>query len=257
MLFLNHCDNLRIMTASKKLLCQVLVKIQENKAKNLHPLLVFDLDSTLYDVSPRSQKIVHDFAEIHENMKKFPKACSLLKQVSVLREDWGIKTAIIRAGITDESPEFYQSMMTHWKKHFFSNEYLKYDKPYPGAVEFVNKAYDLGAQIIYLTGRDVHRMGEGSAHVLVESGFPLEGKQSSLILKPNKEMDDALFKKDCFEHYAIEKHGYIAFFENEPVNINLVNNHFNHIDIIIFESTHSGQEEHPDHLPRIQDFIFE
>ncbi|GAH00209.1 unnamed protein product, partial [marine sediment metagenome] len=54
-------------------------------------------------------------------------------------------------------PEFallLKEMIDSWRKKFFNGEYLKYDEPVPGSVEFVNELSDSGALIIYLTGRD-------------------------------------------------------------------------------------------------------
>ena len=63
-------------------------------AQNMRTLAVFDLDSTLFNVSTRSQKILHEFAATHQH--------EVLKNIEVHHTDWGIKEALFRHGYTIE-----------------------------------------------------------------------------------------------------------------------------------------------------------
>jgi hypothetical protein len=198
-----------------------------------------------------------DFAEIPENQQRFPDQVKHFKNIKVERKDWGIKDSLIRAGLDGHHPEFQEKVRDFWRETFFSNDYLKYDKPYPGAVKYVKALYESGAEIIYLTGRDVHRMGEGSHKVLRDWDFPLDDKKSKLVLKPHRSMDDALFKKDWFQNLGTETHKKIWFFENEPVNINLIQEHSPQVEIIFFDSTHSRQAKAPENIPAIMHFLLD
>jgi hypothetical protein len=130
---------------------------------------------------------------------------------------------------------------------------LKYDGPYEGAIAFVSELYQLGATIIYLTGRDVARMGRGTEESLAQWNFPL-GKRVHLALKPDKEMDDAEFKRDYLMSLPREN-SEIWFYENEPVNIELVLREVNHVRVVYFDSVHMEKAEPPGpHIPRIRDF---
>lgn len=244
------------MADAKELLCQILVKIEENQSQKLSSLLVFDLDSTLFDVSPRIQKILRDFASIPEFREKYAKACSVLEHIETQSTDWGIKDAIIRSGLVHEDHEFYEAVRQFWRTYFFSNEYIHHDKAYPGALDFVNSAFHAGAQIAYLTGRDQHRMGLGSRQVLLEQGFPLDDQQAVLALKPHKDHEDAEFKKTWFVENQYQKHANTWFFENEPVNLHLVDEHLKDVQLVFFESTHSRQKEPLAHVPTIRDYLF-
>lgn len=249
------------MTPSTKALRQVLVKIRENKRQGRDSLAVFDLDSTLFDVGPRLEKILSDFASLPEAQKKFPAQIPFFKEMRVEKKDWGIKDALIRAGLDGHHPEFQESLRDFWRRTFFSNEYLEHDVPYPGAVEYVQALYQEGAEIVYLTGRDVARMGEGSKRVLEKWQFPVNDSNARLELKPSREMDDAAFKTEWFLALPEGQYGSIWFFENEPVNVNsmLVKaSHMNPpVEIIFFDSTHSRREEAPEDLPRIMHFLLE
>lgn len=220
-------------------------------------LLVFDLDSTLFDVSPRLEKILLDFSDVDEHQRLYPEACKILKNVKTLRSDWGIKNALIRAGLDDHHPSFQESLRDFWNLRFFSNEYLHYDQPYEGAVDFVQKCHSAGSHIAYLTGRDQHRMGRGSEDVLLKWDFPLNGHTANLVLKPQAGLDDAEFKTDWFRSVPYKAYEKIWFFENEPVNVNMVAQHLSHIELVFFHSTHSGQQEAPEEIPRIIHYLFE
>jgi hypothetical protein len=245
------------MTQPSQYLDQTLTELKRLQSSGQRGLAVFDLDSTLFDVSPRLKKILHDFAMDPDHRARFPDACQILEKAETFRSDWGIKDAVIRAGLDSHHPEFHQALKQFWLQHFFSNEYLDFDIPYEGAVEFVQEVAQIGADIVYLTGRDVHRMGEGSRDVLLKWEFPLQAPQSQLVLKPQKGMDDAEFKSQWFAQLPLGHYEKIWFFENEPVNVNLVRLQHQHIEVVFFESTHSRKAEAPKDLPRILNFLIQ
>lgn len=217
---------------------QSLKSILTTAAEKPRTVCVFDLDSTLFNVSHRTQRILREFAELHK-----PE----LKKVEILHTDWGLKESLVRAGYKfDENPELHQTLRDFWVDRFFTNEYLHFDIPYCGAVSYVQHLHAIGCEIHYLTGRDVARMGIGTMEVLKKWGFPVEEK--NLHLKPHRSMDDHQFKVDwvndrfSLEQYPSDKSP-IYFFENEPVNINLLGKLRPDIHIVQLDTTHSRQEE--------------
>jgi hypothetical protein len=239
---------------SKKYLKQVL---ETSKALGSKSLAVFDLDSTLFDVRPRALKVIQSFCELEEIQQRFPDSLELLKTVQLLASDWGLKPAVERAGLGSHSHEFHQALKNHWRQTFFTNEYLHHDIPYEGSVEFVQKLHAGGSLIVYLTGRDIERMGQGSQEVLQKWSFPLETPSAQLVLKPKKGMDDAQFKSDWFATLQTQDLHKIWFFENEPANIHLVRKCHSHVDVVFFESTHSGRAQPPIDLPTILHFLMD
>ncbi len=214
-------------------------------AQNMRTLAVFDLDSTLFNVSTRTQKILLDFAHLHSKED--------LKSIEVFHTDWGIKEALMRGGYHfDEHIEFHTQLKDFWFEHFFSNKYLQYDVPYPGAIEFVLELANAGAEILYLTGRDVHRLGQGSKDVLLKWGFPCSDKQ--LILKPHRSMNDELFKRDWFIDLDRSYFQKVYFFENEPVNINAVLQSCPDVEIIFLDTTHARKQTVTAPITRIPNF---
>ncbi|WP_295904959.1 HAD family hydrolase [uncultured Bdellovibrio sp.] len=236
------------------MLSQILVNIQDLTKQGKKSLVVFDLDSTLFDVSPRVERILLDFAAAPINQKRFPEQVALFNKIKTMRTDWGIQNALQRAGLDGHHPEFQEAVREYWQKHFFSNHYLQFDNPYEGAIEFVQAVDQAKAEIVYLTGRDVERMGTGSVEILHQWGFPLH-ERAKLVLKPHRSMDDAQFKTDYFVEAEKKDYAKIYFFENEPVNLHHLMQFCPHVEMIFFESTHAGKAEPPEDLPRIMNFL--
>lgn len=242
---------------SQAYLSQILVKIAALEKQNKRGLLVFDLDSTLFDVSPRVEKILIEFAKDESKARKYPEHCRLLANIRTSRSDWGFQDALVRAGLDGHHPEFQKDLRDFWYERFFSDSYLQYDLPYEGAVEFVQALYKFSnTKIAYLTGRDQHRMGVGSPEILEKWNFPLRpSERAELVLKPHKSLDDAEFKKDWFLQPEAQGFDHVWFFENEPVNVHLVRKECPHVEVVFFESTHSGKAEPPIDIPRIFNFL--
>ncbi len=233
------------MSKNHSKLNEILKISHDLRAQNKRSLAVFDLDSTLFNVSTRTQQILFEFAEL--------KNLSELKNVIVKKEDWGIKESVIRAGYTLEThQDLLIELRDFWREKFFSNEYIHYDIPYSGAVSYVLELAESGCEILYLTARDQQRMGQGSMEVLRKWGFPCEPQQ--LVLKPSKTLDDELFKNDWFLQLDKKPFEKIYFFENEPVNINAVAKSSPEVEIIFLDTTHARKQEVHPALARIKHF---
>jgi hypothetical protein len=242
------------MSGASALLSNILKQVRELHAQGAKSLVVFDLDSTLFDVSPRLERILLDFAANPINKLRFPQQVALLKDIKTERKDWGIRNALERAGLDGHHPEFQEAVFTYWHKNFFSNHYLQFDAPYEGAVEYVKRLKELGADIAYLTGRDVERMGTGSVEILKAWDFPLDD-HAKLVLKPHRSMDDAEFKTDWFLDSSMQTYKKIWFFENEPLNLVSLKARAPSVEMIFFESTHAGKAEPPVDIPTIMNFL--
>ncbi len=220
-------------------------------------LLVFDLDSTLYDVSPRTQKILVDFANEPHNKSQFPQETELMKAINVNPSDWGVRTSVERLPFISPPPnEFLLGIKNYWMERFFDNSYLHHDTPYSGAVDFVKHfASNPGNDIVYLTGRDMRRMLLGTEKSLAQHGFPLPGKNVRLAMKPNGDISDTEFKFQWFSKIESLNYAHIWFFENEPTNIERVASEHSTVEIVFFDSTHSGKLASPTHFPTISDYL--
>lgn len=173
-------------------------------------LAVVDIDSTLMDTAPRNRRIMQSAA------RRFPELETVVDQLT--REDlgWGAAaSAAERAGMNRErSAELY----AYWRERFFSNAWLAYDRPYPGAASLMLelRARDIG--IVYLSGRDTPNMKAGTLESLHAHGFPT-GRGTRLLLKPTPDMPDLGFKQNaCSEIAALGT--VVLALENEPGNAN-------------------------------------
>lgn len=216
---------------SNLILKQLYQKIIESSAQNGGTICVFDLDSTLFNVSPRSQKILHNFARLH--------GLPELLTIHVDYTDWGIYESLLRFGYQkSEYPDLHLNLKEYWMKHFFSNEFLHYDTPYLGAIYFVQSLKSKNCSIHYLTGRDVQRMHKGTVEVLNKWLLPTE--TAYLHMKPHRSENDEEYKYQKIKHLAeLHPDKEIYFFENEPVNINYVGKLLPQVNIVFMDTTHS------------------
>jgi hypothetical protein len=217
----------------------LLNKILTNHAQTASSICVFDLDSTLFNVAPRTEQILKEFAKTHN----YPD----LAKISVHPSDWGLREILIREGydmsaLHSENMHLHKTLIDFWTKNFFTNEYLQFDTPYLGAVHFVQTLFQKNIEVHYLTGRDIFRMGTGTKNVLLKWGFPIQS-DSHLHLKPHKDLDDHEFKLNWVLDFKNQKpNSEIYFFENEPVNINAIGNVRRDIQIIYLNTTHSRKD---------------
>jgi hypothetical protein len=218
---------------------------------NLKPsddrVFIFDIDSTLYDVTPRNQQIVRHFGQTKEldfDLK------IMLQNFDSKSEDWGIKPGLMRLKLNSLSHDLVKAIKNHWDTHFFSKDFLHLDQEYPGAVHFLQKLDELSS-VYYLTGRDQERMGEGTYEQLKASRFPMDPQRNKLILKPDKGLLDHTYKLEELMKLQ-DKFQEIHFFENEPVILNAVYDQAPQIKLYYIDSVNSGRAEIYPHIQKIK-----
>lgn len=214
--------------------------------------VVFDLDSTLYNVTPRTQRILETLSSHPYFLENYPDEAGHLKNVKLVATDWGIKSALERHKLK-ASIGFFERVREYWMQLFFSSDYLTIDEPYAGAVEFVNAIFTTGVPVYYLTGRDQIRMGKGTHEALKKSGFPHNEHFDNVYMKPHQELNDAEYKRDVLTQMS-QDFEQIYFFENEPVIIHMVRSALPDVQIIFVDTIHSGRAEAPVGLPTIKGF---
>jgi hypothetical protein len=230
------------MRRDNDILVEILTAVQTAKKASKNPLVVFDLDSTLFEVESRSLHILKEFSKDVHLSTQYPKAARVFHGLESLPPLYQLKKFLKHLNLESEPHHFYKAVFEHWKDRFFNSEYLKHDTPYEGSVEYVLSLRNSGAEIVYLTGRDEHRMGKGTRKSLIDNGFPLDEVQCRLKLKEHKDIEDSEFKSGWFEA-AAKTFDPIWFFENEPVNINKVVTHHPTVKVVYFDSVHSGEQE--------------
>ena len=218
--WINHCEFHPL--SNREVLMQVIDETKAGlKGKSATPVLLLDLDSTLYEVGPRTYQILKEWLASPQSgaFKAAREAIALLKPHQV---GYSIKDTFANVGLDaqklSEAQEALKSAKKFWTERFFTNEYLDYDHAYPGAADFVKEAYEHGAELVYLTGRDEPGMGDGTRARLLKDGFPWEVERTHLLLKKRFEMDDLDHKSKAAD-YINGVGSLIASFENEPPNL--------------------------------------
>jgi hypothetical protein len=210
--------------------------------------VIFDLDSTLFCVSPRTQAILRRLGQESDFREKFATEAAVLSAIEVLPSDWGVRSVLERAKV-GSSMEFFKAVRDYWRTHFFSSNDLHEDHIYPSASEYVRLVQSLGADVFYLTGRPENSMRTGTLKALAKWNFPL-ASDSKLIMKPSEVQTDESFKATVMKT-LVDDYDYIWFFENEPVIIEQVRAQLPQVRIVFVNSVHAGRAPSPTDLPTI------
>jgi hypothetical protein len=192
--------------------------------------LIFDIDSTIFDVTPRNQEILNLFLHTKEDIRK---------NYTLKAFDWGIERFLKDI----DSEKIKKHAKLFWSRHFFSGTFLNSDRPYPMAIESIKGLKDLGCEILYLTGRDSYRMREGTLKQLKHWKLPLNSDKD-LITKPDKTLKDGPYKSEAIEKIikTKSKKTEFLFFDNEPVVIDHCQFlDFENYEAFFIESTHSNR----------------
>ncbi len=208
-----------------EVLREVSKRVAETKARagaqrQSHPLVLFDLDSTLYEVGPRTHQILREWLDSSESAE-FPRVREELRGLENQHVGYSLKDTFEALGLDLERADVSDGIASakkFWLARFFSDDYLKYDHAYPGAAHFVREVHRLGAEIVYLTGRDEPGMGRGTRDALLRDGFPRGCERTHLLLKAAFGLPDLEHKQSAC-NYVREHGSLIASFENEPVNL--------------------------------------
>lgn len=204
----------------------VISKIREEERL---PIIVFDLDDTLFSTANRNLTIIRNFiADFGDSYPDFVKIASPLELKDML---WSVTAALENKGLDPKSPSI-PAFTNYWGSLFFTDAYAAIDLPNPGAVDFANACYDAGALIFYLTGRHVgdrvlnNGMGQGTALSLTDRGFPFWKGRCELSLKEHPHDADATYKAHVLDKIKSLRGNVIATFDNEPANANMYGQHF-------------------------------
>ncbi len=239
---------------------EVLDKVAQQVSRQARPVVLLDLDSTLYEVRPRSHRILGEWAG-QSSSQSVDSAEKALWEILL-----GLEEAHIQYSISDTfsylkaqmgiscSPESLASMQQFWLERFFTSRYLAYDRPYAGAVEFVNRVHALGAEVIYLTGRDEPNMGDGTRANLLRDGFPWKVPRTQLLMKSAYGESDLKHKTTAAE-FVLTQGNLVASFENEPPNVVALQGIFPEAMHIFVETVYSQTPALPGkNLYRIDEF---
>lgn len=199
----------------------LLARITAMRAAGEEPLVVFDLDGTLYDNTHRTLRILLEFAHTHAG--RYPEFHRRIASVAPSQLAYRVDDSVRALGFEDAS--MLGDIFAFWRERFFTNDYCYYDLPLAGGREVVRRVHQAGGVPTYLTGRDAPNMLLGTIGALQRDGFPIGRVDTRAILKPAFEIDDNVFKEGVIAH--LRRIGpVVASFDNEPRLCNLFKAHF-------------------------------
>jgi hypothetical protein len=198
---------------------------------------VFDLDGCLFDTRPRQIHITREFANQHD-------ALDLYAVKDIHFKDWDLGNTLRHSGIAEARIDgLIDAYKAFWFERFFTSQYVTFDHAMPGAVDLVRRCRAEGLQIVYLTGRD-ETMRAGTEASLRGFGFPLDGDECRLMVKPDFKSDDTEFKDQALRTIA-QMGEPVLFLDNEPANVNKFHDRHPDAQVVFVETDHSPRPDEP------------
>ena len=178
-------------------------------------LLVFDLDSTVFDNRPRQARIVREFGAA--------RGLPALQQCQPwhFTSGWDLRGATTACGLgAKESDAIYAALKAFWQERFFTSDYCRDDIEIVGAPRYLHALDYAKARVIYVTGRhEGMRVGTEACLERCRMPMPSAGGHVQLFMKPELRDDDDAYKREAHAH--LKSMGTVlAAFDNEPTHIN-------------------------------------
>jgi hypothetical protein len=229
---------------------RLLAGIEQAQNEHRDPLVVFDLDGTLYDNSHRTLRILLEFA--HTHALRHRALLDALHRFAPIALKYRVSDTLAALGYDD--PALHAEVFAFWRERFFTDAYCFYDLPVPGAVELAREVHRRGGVPCYLTGRDAPNMLQGTLGALKRDGFPVGLDSTRIILKPAFEMDDNAFKEGVIARLRSTGR-VVGSFDNEPGLCNLFKLSFPDAAVVWLDTSHApGAPALRDDVARVKDF---
>lgn len=192
----------------------VLKDVRDLKAAGGKPIVIFDLDDTIYSTPERVIAILHDYGKQIGDPR--------LENVEKRHVHYEMDRTLMAAGIPEAEAKgaFGQQVRRAWSRRFFHGDSYTLDGHVPGAIDFVKRCEAAGATIVYVTGRRERWRAQCLA-VIRLSGLPDE----HLYMKPpvpagQPKLHTHDFKEQVTRDTISQMGTVVATFDNEPSNVN-------------------------------------
>ncbi|MEB3222294.1 MAG: hypothetical protein VKS61_09480 [Candidatus Sericytochromatia bacterium] len=215
-------------------LAAVTDEVARRAARGLRPQVVFDLDDTLFLVRPRKQAI---FRELAGTVEAHPEVAAALVALATGPIPYDVVEALRLVGIQDEHQQ--RALQSAFYDRFLHGAYTRHDAINLGAAGYVSRLAEVGARIIYLSGRP-EEMTDDTRGTLEAGGFPVPGREATLVLKAaqDKHVGDVEYKRLQALRLAAEA-PCAAVFDNEPANLNAIHAAMPEARYFLLETDHS------------------
>jgi len=232
-----------------EVLASILRKIAAAKAARRQPVVLFDLDGTLFDNGPRTWQILYEYAL----QKRRDPLSKKLPQLQKMGLPYMLKD--ILALVDEHDPVQLQEAAAFWKDRFFRDDYVRYDEPLRGAHQFCITLWEAGATVVYFSGRDSPNMLIGTAFSLRTHCFPVAVPRAVITLKEAFEVEDLVFKREAMD-FMDSMGDVVASFDNEPANCNMFHERWPEAETVALATSHAPNPK-PLHstVKAIADFV--
>lgn len=195
---------------------RVLDSVANTSLDGAPPLVVFNLDGTLFDTRPRTAQILTEYgAAVRDDD---PEVAEALAGVGVEDIRYLLSDTLRDRGLSHA--DLVRDVTAFWRERYYTDEYLAFDVPVSGAAAYVRACHEAGATIVYVTCRDVPAMLLGTVAALRDHGFPIAIPGVEMVLKPDATMGDEAFMRSHIP--ALGRSGdVVGFFEHESAICNL------------------------------------
>lgn len=234
-----------------QVLTHIIERVKDDKKNGKQPVVVLDLDDTLIDCRYRKMAIMAELASDLELLRRFPELAHL-KKLQLERVQYRLEHTLNTVGLNQL--EIVEAARAFWKQRNFTNHYLRHDKAFSGAVEYVQMLAQEGATLVYLSARAEEDMGEGTRLSLEHLCFPLSGAHR-IWLKPRRSQNDFAFKEEAMRELARNSH-VVALFENEIPHLNLAAHVFQQTTLVWLDTLYAPNPPPPhERVQRVTGFI--
>jgi hypothetical protein len=187
----------------------VLGKVRDLAANSLRPIVVFDLDETLFDTRYRTKALVEEFGRVNNEMR--------LKTVAIDQVRHSLDDTLKQLRYTGR--EIGTSRVIRDLRAFVKAELSKgafeHDKPLPKAAAYLTKLQQGGAEIVYIADRPLSQ-ADATNRALRAAGFPA----GDLI---SRDRSGSVSKWKAAQVASLQSRGtLVAMFDNEPRESNAV-----------------------------------
>ncbi|MBI5493510.1 MAG: haloacid dehalogenase-like hydrolase [Deltaproteobacteria bacterium] len=235
--------------AAQDVVRDTLERVAATRAAGRVPVVLFDLDGTLFDNAPRTWQILYEFSVLRARHELTARLRTLPKH------QLPYALADILALVDEHDGELLRQVAAFWEDRFFRDDYIRYDEPVRGALQFVRMLYDAGTTVVYFSGRDSPGMLVGTAQSLRTHGFPVGVPRAVMALKESFDVEDLVFKRRAVE-FMDTLGEVVASFDNEPGNCNMFRQAWPRAAIVAVATSHAPNP-HPLHpsVAVIRDFV--
>ena len=215
-------------------------------------MLIFDLDSTIFNTRYRTKEIFTEWASQPEARADHPWLCEQIHawlsqhQASPCTEIYDPIAFLSHhiAGPIDPCSAVATTLRRFWTERFFHGAYLQWDQPYPRSCELIAELYARGCAVTYLTARNHQHLLGGTLLSLQQHGLPTPTRAEppvQLFMKTAPLMPDGEYKiRTLGQLIGAAASSRLMFIDNEPGIVAWTHAQYPSIKTLLYRSVHSG-----------------